>query len=77
MSTLAITIDWGALGQVALASLVFGIGIVTIFSFGITALSRREDGGSVAVHTAIAAACFVVCAAAVVYGLYLIIPQFH
>lgn len=77
MSALAITIDWGALGQVALASLVFGVGIVTIFSFGITALSRREEGGSVAVNTAIAGACFVVCVAAVLYGLYLIIPQFH
>ncbi len=77
MSALAITIDWGALGQVALASLVFGVGIVTIFSFGITALSRREEGGSATVTTAIAGACFVVCVAAVLYGLYLIIPQFH
>lgn len=78
MSALAITIDWGALGQVGLASLVFGVGIVTVFSFGITALSRREEeGGSATAGTAVAGACFVVCAAAVLYGLYLIIPQFH
>ena len=77
MSALAISIDWGALGQVALASLIFGVGVVTIFSFGITALSRRDDGNAVTANTAIAAACFVVCAAAVLYGLYLIIPQFH
>ncbi len=34
-------IDWSALGQVAIASLGFGVGIAVLFAVGVTALSRR------------------------------------
>ncbi|TDU88993.1 hypothetical protein EV138_2546 [Kribbella voronezhensis] len=75
-------IDWTALAQVALASLLFGVGLVVLFALGITAWSRRAtatDSGKPAspVDTAVASFSFAACIAAVLYGLYLIIPQFH
>jgi hypothetical protein len=75
-------IDWSALAQVAAASLVFGVGLAVLFAVGVTALSRRaaavDDKRAVSpVDTAVAGLCFLACVAAVVYGLYLIIPQFH
>ncbi|GAB2567601.1 hypothetical protein [Kribbella endophytica] len=75
-------IDWSALGQVAVVSLIFGVGVAVLFAFGVTALSRRavavDEKRSVSpVDTAVAGLCFLACVAAVLYGLYLIIPQFH
>jgi NADH:ubiquinone oxidoreductase subunit 6 (subunit J) len=74
-------IDWSALGQVAVVSLVFGVGLVVLFAVGITALSRRavasEKNNSAPVDTAVAGVCFAACVAAVIYGLYLLIPQLH
>jgi hypothetical protein len=75
-------IDWSALGQVAVVSLLFGVGVAVLFAFGVTALSRRavavDENRSVSpVDTAVAGLCFLACVAAVLYGLYLIIPQFH
>ncbi|GAA1532393.1 hypothetical protein [Kribbella lupini] len=75
-------IDWSALGQVAVVSLIFGVGLAVLFSFGVTALSRRavavdEKRAVSPVDTAVAGLCFLACVAAVGYGLYLIIPQFH
>jgi hypothetical protein len=75
-------IDWSALGQVAIVSLVFGVGIAVLFAVGVNALSRRavaveEKRSAPAADTAVAGLCFLACLAAVVYGLYLIIPQFH
>ncbi|NEA31912.1 hypothetical protein [Streptomyces sp. SID13031] len=75
-------IDWSALGQVAIASLVFGVGIAVLFAVGVTALSRRavaieDKKGAAPVDGAVAGLCFLACIAAVGYGLYLIIPQFH
>jgi NO-binding membrane sensor protein with MHYT domain len=74
-------LDWSALAQVAIASLVFGVGIALLFAVGVTALSRRavayEYNRPARFDTAIVGLCFAACAAAVLYGLYLIIPQFH
>jgi uncharacterized membrane protein YdcZ (DUF606 family) len=75
-------IDWNALGQVAIASLIFGVGLVVLFSIGITAWSRRAIAveakeGNAPVDTAVAGLCFAACITAILYGLYLIIPQFH
>ncbi|WP_405720010.1 hypothetical protein OG607_06745 [Streptomyces sp. NBC_01537] len=74
------SLDWSALGQVTVVSIGATVAVVVIFTLGVLALSRREDstdtgGGTAAL--AGAGACFLVCAAAVLYGLYLIIPQFH
>jgi hypothetical protein len=75
-------IDWSALGQVAVVSLIFGVGLAVLFALGVTAMARRavaiEDKKQPSVvDTGVAALCFAACLAAVFYGLYLIIPQFH
>ena len=83
-------IKWDDLGQVAEVSFAFGVGIVVVFTLGVLGLGRRnegrrddgrryQDGGArtraVALSGAVVA--FALCAAAVAYGLYLLIPQFH
>jgi hypothetical protein len=79
-------IDWASLGKVAGVSLVFGVAIVIIFSVGIVGLSwfnGESTSPEVGVRSsrtaglAMASVSFVLCIAAVLYGLYLIIPQFH
>ncbi|AQZ62368.1 hypothetical protein BKM31_13645 [[Actinomadura] parvosata subsp. kistnae] len=75
-------VKWGALGQVFVVSLAVSVAVVVVFSLGVMALSARRsvrehhgDGGSGAVVAA--TLCFTACAAVVLYGLYLIVPQFH
>ncbi|MFG1810540.1 hypothetical protein [Streptomyces sp. NPDC049040] len=74
-------VKWGSLGEVALVSFGATVGVVLIFALGVQALAGRDAArsagqGGTARATA-AGACFAVCAGAVLYGLYLIIPQFH
>ncbi|MFF4793812.1 MULTISPECIES: hypothetical protein [unclassified Streptomyces] len=71
-------IDWVALGSVFGVSLGVSVGLVALFTLGIAGLSRREravaaghGGGALAVTGAYA--CFAACAAAVAYGIYLIV----
>lgn len=71
-------IDWAALGSVFSVSLGVSVGLVVLFTLGIAALSRREraaaqgsGGGALAVTGAYL--CFAACAAAVAYGIYLIV----
>ncbi|MDQ0682948.1 hypothetical protein QFZ56_001911 [Streptomyces achromogenes] len=70
-------IDWAALGSVFGVSLVVTVGLVTLFTLGVMGLSRRErataEGGSAALAVTGAYACFAACAAAVVYGISLIV----
>ncbi|MCD9142324.1 hypothetical protein [Streptomyces albireticuli] len=78
-------IDWAALGQVFGVSLVVTVGLVGVFTLGIVGTSRKPAegagaaGGDVtgAAPTAVARtgayACFALCAAAVGYGIYLIV----
>ncbi|WP_425835423.1 hypothetical protein [Streptomyces fractus] len=70
-------IDWAALGTVFGVSLVVTVALVGLFTLGIVGLSKREsagrDGGSAAVATSGAYVCFALCAAAVAYGIYLIV----
>ena len=69
-------IDWAALGSVFGVSLVVTVALVGLFTFGIVGLSKRETataaGNSAALATTAAYACFAACAAAVAYGIYLI-----
>ncbi|MEU7383433.1 MULTISPECIES: hypothetical protein [unclassified Streptomyces] len=71
-------IDWAALGSVFGVSLGVTVGLVALFTLGIAGLSRREravaqgDGGGALAVTG-AYACFAACAAAVAYGIYLIV----
>ncbi|MET8245524.1 hypothetical protein ABZV31_14605 [Streptomyces sp. NPDC005202] len=70
-------IDWAALGSVFGVSLAVTVGLVALFTLGITALSHRERaasrGGSTALALTGAYVCFAACAAAVVYGIQLIV----
>jgi uncharacterized membrane protein len=74
-------IDWASLGQVAVVSIGVAVAVVTIFTLGVVALSRRDtdiqrgDNGTLALTGALL--CFAACAAVVLYGIYLIIPQLH
>ena len=74
-------INWASLGQVAVIGIGVAVGVVVNFTLGIVALCRREtdieggDNGAVALTGA--ALCFAACAAVVLYGIYLIIPQLH
>ncbi len=70
-------IDWATLGSVFGVSLVVTVALVGLFTLGITGLSRRERavavGGSAGLAVTGAYACFAACAAAVGYGIYLIV----
>jgi hypothetical protein len=72
-------IDWSALGSVFGVSLVSTIGLVGLFTLGIVGLAQQESAasgtssGSVALARTGAYACFALCAAAVAYGIYLIV----
>ncbi|MFF8385242.1 hypothetical protein [Streptomyces kanasensis] len=70
-------IDWAALGSVFGVGLVTTVSLVGLFTLGLVGLSRQEQaatqGGSAALARTGAYACFALCAAAVAYGIYLIV----
>ncbi|WP_431963589.1 hypothetical protein [Actinacidiphila sp. bgisy160] len=75
-------IDWAALGSVFGVSLAVTVGLVGLFTLGIVGLSKQAtaDGGEAgtsaggpAVARTGAYLCFALCAAAVAYGIYLIV----
>lgn len=74
-------VKWGSLAQVFVVSLGATVAVVVIFALGILAASIRQtaegQSRSAAVPTVTAALCFSACAAIVLYGIYLIVPQFH
>ena len=77
-------IDWLALGRVVLISAVAGVAIVSAFSIGILGLSRVDNAsdntGTQSQRTTgylLVTTAHGLCIVAVLYGLYLLIPQFH
>lgn len=80
-------IDWAALAAVFGVSLAVTVALVGLFTLGIIGLSKHEAatagasspgassaaGGSAAAARTGAYACFALCAAAVAYGIYLIV----
>lgn len=72
-------IDWAALGSVFGVSLVTTVGLVGLFTLGIVGLSKRENasaqGGSATLAVTGAYVCFAACAAAVAYGIFLIVGK--
>ncbi|MFC5835304.1 hypothetical protein [Nonomuraea insulae] len=75
-------IKWAALGQVFVVSLAVSVVVVLVFSLGVLALSARQHAqeqrtGAGTGGLAAAVLCFAACAAVVLYGIYLIVPQFH
>ncbi|GAA3036335.1 MULTISPECIES: hypothetical protein [Streptomyces] len=67
-------IDWAALGSVFGVSLVVTVALVGLFTLGVVGLAKKESprGGAALAATG-AYACFAACAAAVAYGIYLIV----
>ncbi|WP_066944159.1 hypothetical protein [Streptomyces lushanensis] len=81
-------LDWSGLGEVTLVSIGATVGVVFVFALGVRILTRRDESGArprlgggrrrpSAPARVVAGLCFLTCAAAVAYGLYLIVPQFH
>ena len=79
-------IDWASLVLVAITTVVAAIAIVGVFSLGVAALTsgdEHESGGALVQNppsglAKIAGyACVGISGLLVLYGLYLIIPQFH
>ncbi|MFF3321628.1 hypothetical protein [Streptomyces sp. NPDC002889] len=70
-------IDWAALGSVFGVSLVATVALVGLFTLGVVGLTKHEaaasGGGSAALARTGAYASFALCAAAVAYGIYLIV----
>jgi hypothetical protein len=70
-------IDWAALASVFGVSLVVTVALVGLFTLGIVSLSKQasttQTGGSPALARTGAYACFALCAAAVTYGIYMIV----
>jgi hypothetical protein len=71
------SIDWHALGSVFAVALVSTVGLVGVFTLGIVGLSRpaQRGGAQAMARTGAAYVCFAACAAAVGYGIYLIVSK--
>jgi len=73
-----IDIDWGAFGLVLVAALVASVVIVVFYAVALRLLSTGSDGGHRPVPATVGAmVCIAICVAAVLYGIYLVIPLFH
>ncbi|WP_327363107.1 hypothetical protein [Streptomyces sp. NBC_01296] len=70
-------IDWAALGSVFGVSLSATVTLVALFTLGLVGLSKHEtateQGGTATLARSGAYACFALVAAAVAYGIYLIV----
>ena len=67
------TIDWHALWDVFAVTVLSTVGLVGVFTLGILGLSRRESGGTATLGRTGSWLCFAACAAAVAYGIHLIV----
>ncbi|MFG2006852.1 hypothetical protein ACGFNU_47680 [Spirillospora sp. NPDC048911] len=74
-------VNWGSMAKVLVMSLGVTVAVVSVFAIGILAgsarLAAQERGESGAVGLTGAVLCLTACAAMVLYGIYLIVPQFH
>lgn len=73
---LASIVDWNALGQVILYSLVAGVGVPAIFALAVLGAAHSTDphrrgSGMSAVYAVVALIGAVICLFAVAYGIYL------
>lgn len=70
---------WFELFSVAGATLVAGVVVVVLYSLGVrlTAIAGDSRNAPAPWTRPLAYTCFALCTAAVVFGLYLIIPYFH
>lgn len=70
-------IDWASLGSVFGVSLSATVALVALFTLGLVGMSKHEaateQGGSAVLARSGAYVCFALVAAAVGYGIYLIV----
>ena len=70
-------VDWNALGQVVLYSVIAGVGVPAIFSFAVLGASRATDpqrkpsGAAATAYVILALVGAALCVFAVGYGIYL------
>ena len=69
-------IEWGSFFVVAAVALVATV-VLTLFCSGGVRLLSDGRAAQDRVRVATAYACFAVCGAAVLFGLWLVIPQLH
>jgi hypothetical protein len=71
-------VDWSAFVVVFLVALIVTVAVVTCYGLGLRLLGAGQSASTRPTGATVGAfACFAVSAAAVLYGLYLVIPQFH
>ena len=81
-------INWSSLILVATVAIGSSVGLVTVFSLGMRLLTnarnilentKKKQGVKSAevVNRVAAYLMFTICASAVIYGIYLIVPYFH
>ena len=81
-------INWSSLILVASVAIGASVGLVTVFSLGMRLLTnarniqentKKKQGVKPAevINRVAAYLMFTICASAVVYGIYLIVPYFH
>ena len=70
---------WLELLSVAGATLVSALTVVVLYSLGVrlTAIAGDIRNSAASWTRPLAYACFAVCGAAILFGLYLIVPYFH
>ncbi|NEM90389.1 hypothetical protein [Galbitalea soli] len=66
------TIEWGNFLIVLVASILAGCGTVILFALGL-----RFAGPDTRRLRPLGVVCFALCAALILYGVYLVIPFFH
>ncbi|PZE24980.1 MULTISPECIES: hypothetical protein [unclassified Curtobacterium] len=69
-------IDWGGFLLVVLVALISACFVTSVYGLGLRLWVTGRDGRARSARAA-AVLCFAVCAATVLYGVYLIVPQFH
>ena len=81
---MSVHIDWGALGAVFLVSFGAAVGVIVLFALGVSTLTPPtttpdHTTQGLTLHTVITRPvpmlCFLTCALAVAYSLYLIIAK--
>ncbi|NJP45615.1 hypothetical protein [Actinacidiphila epipremni] len=69
------SIDWHALGSVLVVTLLSTVGLVGVFTLGVVGLSRPAAGPAGTALRGGAYVCFAACAAAVAWGIWLIVAK--
>jgi hypothetical protein len=69
-------IDWGSFATVALASIVSACLLVTLYALGARLVANQGDFLP-RTKRILGIGCFALCAALVLYGIYLIVPALH